>query len=64
MIMMISSASILIGKQCRYYAYDSQYQVWTDKSGDHDYVKGLVENGEDLTIVASCSLLRMPMPLP
>ncbi len=34
-----------------YYAYDSQYQVWTDKSGDHDYVKGLVENGEDLTIV-------------
>lgn len=34
-----------------YYAYDSQYRVWTDKSGDHDYVKGLVENGEDLTIV-------------
>lgn len=34
-----------------YYAYDSQYQVWTDKSGDHDYVKGLAENGEDLTIV-------------
>ena len=34
-----------------YYAYDSQYQVWTDKSGNHDYVKGLVENGEDLTIV-------------
>ena len=34
-----------------YYQYDSQYNVWTDKSGDTDYMKELVTNGEDLTIV-------------
>ena len=34
-----------------YYQYDSQYHVWTDKSGDKDYMKDLVENGEKLTIV-------------
>ena len=34
-----------------YYQYDSQYKVWTDKSGDADYMKELVANGEDLTIV-------------
>ena len=34
-----------------YYQYDSQYNVWTDKSGDENYMKDLVENGEDITIV-------------
>lgn len=34
-----------------YYSYDSQYGVWTDKSGDTEYMKNLVENGEELTIV-------------
>ena len=34
-----------------YYEYDSQYQVWKDKSGDGEYMKKLVENGEKLTIV-------------
>lgn len=34
-----------------YYTYDSQYQVWTDKSDDEKYMKDLVEHGEDLTIV-------------
>ena len=33
------------------YQYDSGYQVWTDKSGDKQYMKELVENGEKLTIV-------------
>ena len=33
------------------YQYDSQYNVWTDKSGDDAYMKELVENGEELTIV-------------
>ena len=28
-----------------YYQYDSQYKVWTDKSGDADYMKKLVANG-------------------
>ena len=36
---------------CNYYQYDSQYQVWTDKSDDSAYMKQLVEQGEDLTIV-------------
>ena len=34
-----------------YYAYDSQYQVWTDKRDDTEYMKKLVEQGEDITIV-------------
>ena len=34
-----------------YYQYDSQYGIWTDKSGDEEYMRSLVENGEDLTIV-------------
>ncbi len=34
-----------------YYEYDSQYQVWRDKTGDEEYIKTLVGNGEELTIV-------------
>ena len=34
-----------------YYQYDSEYQVWTDKTDDDAYMRRLVENGEDLTIV-------------
>lgn len=34
-----------------YYEYDSQYQVWRDKTDDEDYMKNLVANGEDITIV-------------
>lgn len=34
-----------------YYEYDSQYGVWTDKSGDEEYMKKLVADGEPLTIV-------------
>ena len=34
-----------------YYEYDSEYHVWTDKSGDEAYLKDLVSQGEDLTIV-------------
>ena len=33
------------------YQYDSEYKVWTDKSGDKAYMKNLVENGEKLTVV-------------
>ncbi len=32
------------------YEYDSQYQVWKDKSDNEDYMKKLVANGEKLTI--------------
>ncbi|MCC8191658.1 MAG: FtsX-like permease family protein [Ruminococcus sp.] len=34
-----------------YYAYDSEYDVWVDKTENADYLNELVENGEDLTIV-------------
>ncbi|MHB8051594.1 MAG: ABC transporter ATP-binding protein/permease [Coriobacteriia bacterium] len=34
-----------------YYVYDEQYDVWTDKRTDTEYLKQLVENGEDLSIV-------------
>lgn len=34
-----------------YYEYDSQYQVWKDKTDNKDYMKSLVANGEDLTVV-------------
>ncbi len=34
-----------------YYAYDSEYGVWVDKTDNEDYLTELVENGEDLTIV-------------
>ncbi|MCQ4021556.1 MULTISPECIES: ABC transporter ATP-binding protein/permease [unclassified Ruminococcus] len=34
-----------------YYEYDKEYEVWKDKSGDKEYMKKLVNNGEDMTIV-------------
>ncbi len=34
-----------------YYEYDEQYEIWTDKSDNRDYMKQLVAEGEDLTIV-------------
>ncbi|MCD7813144.1 MAG: ABC transporter ATP-binding protein/permease [Lachnospiraceae bacterium] len=34
-----------------YYEYDEQYEVWTDRSGNLDYMEELVADGEDLTIV-------------
>ena len=34
-----------------YYSYDSQYGVWTDKSGNESYMKDLVKRGEDLKVV-------------
>ncbi len=34
-----------------YYQYDSDYEVWTDKSDNTSYMQELVEGGEDLKIV-------------
>ena len=34
-----------------YYEYDDEYKVWKDKSDNSAYMKKLVKNGEDLTIV-------------
>lgn len=33
-----------------FYQYDSDYQVWKDKSGDSDYMKSLVDHGETLKV--------------
>ena len=35
---------------CDYYTRDDTYNVWTDQSGDRDFVKKLAENGKKLTI--------------
>ena len=34
-----------------YYEYDSEYKVWKDKTDNTDYMKNLVNNGEDVKIV-------------
>lgn len=34
-----------------YYEYDAEYKVWKDKSDNSSYMRKLVKNGEDLTIV-------------
>ncbi len=34
-----------------YYEYDDEYGVWKDRSDDGDYLRNLVEKGEDISIV-------------
>ncbi|MDR1014479.1 MAG: ABC transporter ATP-binding protein/permease [Coriobacteriales bacterium] len=34
-----------------FYTYDEAYAVWTDRTGDKEYMKGLVEAGETLSVV-------------
>ena len=34
-----------------YYEYDEEYNVWTDKSDNTNYMKKIVKNAEDLSIV-------------
>ncbi len=34
-----------------YYEYDEEYDIWTDKRDNESYMRQLVRNGEDLTIV-------------
>lgn len=36
---------------CDYYQRDDAYNVWTDKSDDEAYMRDLINNGEDLSIV-------------
>ena len=33
------------------YEYDEQYQIWRDKTDDTEYMKNLVDQGENITIV-------------
>jgi ABC-type lipoprotein export system ATPase subunit len=34
-----------------FYAYDEEHSVWTDKKSDEEYLKGLIEAGETLSVV-------------
>ena len=34
-----------------YYEYDTDYNIWRDKSENEEYMKGIIEKGEDLKIV-------------
>ena len=44
-------ASFKLVNSSDYYQYNSQYKVWTDKTDDSDYMRDLVEQGEDIRIV-------------
>ena len=33
-----------------FYKHDDEYNVWVDKSGDEEYMKGVVDAGEDIVI--------------
>lgn len=36
---------------CDYYQYDSSYDVWRDKTDNESYMRDLINNGEDLSVV-------------
>ena len=36
---------------CDYYEYDSEYDVWRDKTDNNDYMRQLIDNGEEIRIV-------------
>ena len=44
-------ASFKLVNSSDYYQYNSQYKVWTNKTDDSDYMRDLVEQGEDIRIV-------------
>ena len=47
----ILGTSFKLVNSADYYEYDSEYKVWKDKSDNSAYMKKLVADGEDLTIV-------------
>ncbi len=47
----LTSVSFKLVYATDYYVHDEQYDVWTDKSGDKEYLKELVEAGEDIRVV-------------
>lgn len=44
-------ASFKLVNNSSLYKYDPDMQIWTDQSQDSDYVKSLVEDGEDIKVV-------------
>lgn len=46
----ILDVSFKLVNSADFFSYDQTYGVWTDKSGDAEYLTGLVESGEDLHV--------------
>lgn len=47
----IMGVSLKMVPAADFYSYDEANKVWIDKTGDEDYMKNLVDNGEELKIV-------------
>ncbi|MEC4271785.1 ABC transporter ATP-binding protein/permease [Adlercreutzia sp. R25] len=47
----IMGVSLKMVPAADFYSYDETNKVWVDKTGDEDYMKNLVDNGEELKIV-------------
>lgn len=68
----ILGTSFKVVNAYEYYEYDDQYHVYRDKSGDADYMKKLIAQGNDLTVVgivqpkenATAAMLRMGLNYP
>ena len=43
--------SFKLVNSAKYYRYDPEFEIWVDKSDDEAYMRNLVRDGEDLTIV-------------
>ncbi|WIY83387.1 ABC transporter ATP-binding protein/permease [Propionimicrobium sp. PCR01-08-3] len=46
----LMAAQFKLVNAANYFTYDQTYNVWTDKSGDTDFLRGLVNDGEDLHV--------------
>ena len=47
----ILSITFKLVNACDYYEYDSEYDVWRDKTDNNDYMRQLIDNGEEVRIV-------------
>ncbi len=47
----VMAVTFVLVHNYEFYVYDEEYDVWTDKSDNEEYVMQLVENGETLKIV-------------
>ena len=47
----IMAVPLKIVNAADFYTYDEENKVWVDKTGDEDYMRGLVDAGEELKIV-------------
>lgn len=47
----LTGISFKLVNASEYYEYDAAYGVWKDRSGDEAFLRRLVQNGEDITVV-------------